>query len=269
MTTKIILLADLHIVPDCNACGDTPLARLQAAVDDILSHHADAAAVIILGDIADKGDVASYRLAANALSRLPVPFYLLPGNHDNRDNMRLIFPGLRTDFIQQIVTTPAGDFILLDSVREGEDAGEFCYRRSKWLKKILRSARRRVFICMHHPPLLLPFLQDSDFVPDYFKYLADALAEAPGMVRYFLFGHQHASVGGVWRGIPFSVLRSTYRQTYFTTASIESSKERFAKVAHHFGSTEAAPHYGILLADEERIIFHHHGFLENIPIIAG
>lgn len=256
MTEKIILLADLHIVPDDNLHGNHPLTRLHAAVDDILSHHADAAAIIILGDIADKGDIASYRLAADALSRLPAPFYLLPGNHDNYDNMRRIFPGL-PNVIQKTVATPAGDFVLTNSVQKGEVSGEFCFQRGEWLKKVLRRARRPVFICMHHPPLSLPFLQDDEFAPENFQYLVDAMDAVPGMVRYFLFGHLHAAVDGVWRGVPFSVLRSISHQTFLTTEAPAGKKYIY---------TQAAPHYGILLADEEQIILHHHGFLENRPV---
>ena len=32
--------------------------------------------------------------------------------------------------------------------------------------------------------------------------------------------------------------------------------------------THAAPHYGVLIADEKQIVLHHHGFLENTPAAA-
>ena len=257
-TAKIIVLSDLHISPGEESRPENPLARLHAAVDDIAANHADAAAVVVMGDIAHRGDAASYRLAADALSRLPVPVYPMPGNHDNRANMRRVFPALPDGFMQQVFSTPAGDFILADTVREGEVAGEYCARRAEWLRETLRQTRRPAFVCMHHPPLLLPLLQDVDFTPEYFRPLEDIIAAAPGMIRYFLFGHVHAAAGGVWRGIPFTALRSFGPQTYLSDETPAGGK--------NYIFTNAQPHYGILLADESQVVFHHHGFLENIPV---
>ena len=171
MTTKIIF-ADLHVTLDHSVRKSNPLMRLRAMVSDVLSHHADAAAVIVLGDIAHRGDVASYRLAARALSRLPVSFYLL---------------------------------------LEG------------------------------------------------FQHLIDAIDAVPGMMRYFLFGHLPATADGVWRGIPFNVLRSTTYQTFFTADSPAAGK---------YVLTKAVPH-GIFPVDEEQVTFHHHSFWENIPVAGG
>ena len=81
---KVILLSDLHIVPDGkDSWGINPLLRLRAAVDGIIAYHADAEICVILGDIANKGETAAYQLAAKELARLPMPFYLLAGNHDS------------------------------------------------------------------------------------------------------------------------------------------------------------------------------------------
>ncbi|MBE8158683.1 MAG: hypothetical protein HAW59_04770, partial [Betaproteobacteria bacterium] len=231
--------------------------RLNAAADDIMSRHADAFAVVVLGDIADKGDAVSYRLAARALSRLAPPVYLLPGNHDDRGNMRAVFSELPSGFMQQTFSTPAGDFVLLDSVRAGAVGGEYCARRAEWLRQTLRRARRPVFVCMHHPPLFVPFLQDAHYAPKYFRPLVEVIDEFPGKIRCYIFGHMHGTATGVWRGIPFSVLRSLGPQCFFTGAMPARDEDYI-----HSG---AQPHYGILLAGREQFIFHHHGFLENIP----
>ena len=93
---KVILLSDLHIVPDGkDSWGINPLLRLRAAVDGIIAYHADAEICVILGDIANKGETAAYQLAAKELARLPMPFYLLAGNHDKRENMRGVLESSR------------------------------------------------------------------------------------------------------------------------------------------------------------------------------
>ena len=77
---KVILLSDLHIVPDGkDSWGINPLLRLRAAVDGIIAYHADAEICVILGDIANKGETAAYQLAAKELARLPMPFLSVGG----------------------------------------------------------------------------------------------------------------------------------------------------------------------------------------------
>ena len=93
-----------------------------------------------------------------------------------------------------------------------------------------------------------------------FQHLIDAIDAVLGMMRYFLFGHLHATADGVWRGIPFNVLRSVAYQTFFTADSPAAGK---------YVLTKAAPHYGICLVYEEQVIFHHHSFWENIPVAGG
>ena len=260
--TKVIIFSDLHITPDGEAHSDTTLARLRVATDEVSAFHADAAAVVVLGDIAHHGDIASYRLARRELSRLPMPFYLLAGNHDNRSKLREVFPELPSGFMQRTFPTPAGDFILADSVREGENIGEYCTRRGAWLRQTLEQASRPVFVCMHHPPFFMPYSQDI-FDADYFRCFTEAIDGFLDKIRFFMFGHLHVTAGGTWRGVSFSVSRSFGRQTFFTDKTL--GDEATDKTIY----TAAAPHYGVLLIDEERVIFHHHSFMENRPCTEG
>ncbi|WOV91744.1 MAG: metallophosphoesterase [Candidatus Zeuxoniibacter abyssi] len=216
---KVILLSDLHIVPDGkDSWGINPLLRLRAAVDGIIAYHADAEICVILGDIANKGETAAYQLAAKELARLPMPFYLLAGNHDKRENMRGVFREQPEGFMQQIVCASDGDFILLDRVKDGSADGEFCAVRAEWLKQTLAVTARPVFICMHHPSVELGLPEDEIMLNDTGELIA-AIDTAPEKIRHFIFGHTHATVNGVWRGIPFAALRSLVQQGFFTIGS--------------------------------------------------
>ena len=229
------------------------MLRLRAAVDGIIAYHADAEICVILGDIANKGETAAYQLAAKELARLPMPFYLLAGNHDKRENMRGVFREQPEGFMQQIVCASDGDFILLDRVKDGSADGEFCAVRAEWLKQTLAVTARPVFICMHHPSVELGLPEDEIMLNDTGQLIA-AIDTAPEKIRHFIFGHTHATVNGVWRGIPFAALRSLVQQGFFTIGSEPAGVY-----------THAAPHYGVLIADEKQIVLHHHGFLENTP----
>jgi 3',5'-cyclic AMP phosphodiesterase CpdA len=54
-------------------------------------HHADAARVIVTGDLTRHGDEISYRLAKAALYRLQMPETILVGNHDRRCEFSGVF----------------------------------------------------------------------------------------------------------------------------------------------------------------------------------
>ena len=115
---KIVHLSDLHLTADGGELfGSSPLARLHLAIDSILAAHADTDFCLLTCDLADAGD-AAYASPATALRRLPMPWHLLPGNHDARAAMRGGFPQLVADaggFLQNAIATPAGRFMLLDA----------------------------------------------------------------------------------------------------------------------------------------------------------
>jgi len=47
--------------------------------------------VIFCGDLTDKGDVVSYKMLKSRLNDLNMPYKLLLGNHDNRENFLTVF----------------------------------------------------------------------------------------------------------------------------------------------------------------------------------
>ncbi len=259
---KLIQVSDLHFVPpEAHLYGLDPRARLEAAIADINAAQGDAELCLFTGDLVDNGAPEAYAALGEALAGLDLPYRLLIGNHDDRDNFRRAFAEAPRDehgFVQSVVRAAAGDLILLDTHEPGQGSGSFCARRQAWLEARLAEARERpVYIFMHHPPfdIGIPSLDRIRLKePEGF---ARVVAEA-GSVKHIFFGHVHRPVSGSWRGIPFSALRSTVHQValdWGTEYPVPFSLE--------------PPGYNVIFLEPDKTVVHHHDFLDDSRLPAG
>ena len=139
MTTLLLQLSDLHIrKPGKLAYGRIETAPfLERAVRGILQLPQQPDAVVITGDLTDFGRAAEYAHLRELLQPLPMPVYLMPGNHDERDQLRKSFDDhdyLAADgFMQFSVAIGALQLIALDTVVPGHSYGSLCAQRLAWL----------------------------------------------------------------------------------------------------------------------------------------
>lgn len=159
MTTLLLQLSDLHIrEPGKLAYGRIETAPyLQRAIDTILRMPQQPHAVVITGDLTDFGRAAEYEYLRELLKSLTMPVYLMPGNHDDRKQMRRSFSDHAylgsSGFVQFNVTVGGMQLIALDTVNTGASAGFLCPERLAWLAQELKAhANKPVIIAMHHPP---------------------------------------------------------------------------------------------------------------------
>ncbi|MDZ4361032.1 MAG: phosphodiesterase [Variovorax sp.] len=162
--TFLVQLTDLHIrEPGRLAYGRIDTAPyLARAVQSVLALRQPPDAVVITGDLTDFGRAAEYEHLARLLAPLAaMPVYLLPGNHDDRDQLRRSFPGhaylgngADTDgFIQYSVKVGALRLLTLDTCVPGASHGSLCDKRLAWLEAQLDACRHEpVVVAMHHPP---------------------------------------------------------------------------------------------------------------------
>ncbi|HRD99523.1 MAG TPA: phosphodiesterase [Rubrivivax sp.] len=202
MTTLLAQLTDLHIrEPGRLAYGRLDTAPyLRAAVQAVAQLPQAPQALVLTGDLTDFGRAAEYAHLASLLSPLNMPLYLLPGNHDDRDQLRRSFAGHgylgQDDFVQYTVALGGGlRLVALDTVETGQSAGRLCPRRLQWLDRTLQQhAGEPIVIAMHHPPFetlighmdRIGLLQGAD-------ELARILGQHPNVERV-ICGHLHRSI---------------------------------------------------------------------------
>lgn len=157
--TTLLQLSDLHIrAPGKLAYGRIETAPyLKRAIETILKLPQRPDAVVITGDLTDFGRAAEYAHLRALLAPLKMPTYLMPGNHDDRAQLRLSFPDHtylgNKGFVQYSVTVGALQLIALDTVVPEQSSGSLCAGRLQWLAAQLDQQRHRpVVIAMHHPP---------------------------------------------------------------------------------------------------------------------
>lgn len=159
MTTLLAQITDLHIrEPGRLAYGRLDTAPyLRTAVESVLRLPQQPDAVVFTGDLTDFGRAAEYAHLAELLAPLTMPVYLLPGNHDEREQMRRSFPAHAylpaSGWLQYAVDFGELVLVALDTVETGESGGRLCRERLDWLDAELDRRRGRpVVIAMHHPP---------------------------------------------------------------------------------------------------------------------
>ena len=159
MTSLFVQLTDLHIrEPGRLAYGRLDTAPyLSAAVQTILQVRQQPQAVVLTGDLTDFGRPAEYAHLRALLEPLTMPYYLLPGNHDDSTCLREAFPEHaylgHSGFVQYVVPIGPVRVIAIDTTVLQASDGELCSERLGWLEQALKdSSGAPVVIAMHHPP---------------------------------------------------------------------------------------------------------------------
>lgn len=131
--------------------------RLARAIDHLLGLETRPDAVVITGDVADKGEPSMYAEAAGELVRLPMPVFAVPGNRDwtepFRENLTPWCGEAENGFLNHV--GEMGDLRLLglDSRRPGSQQGQFSAQSRAWLEaRLAEQPERPTAIFLHHPP---------------------------------------------------------------------------------------------------------------------
>jgi 3',5'-cyclic AMP phosphodiesterase CpdA len=186
--------------------------------------------VIATGDLTDCGLREEYAEVADALAQLPMPAFLIPGNHDRCDVMRECLgarhPYLRQDprFLHYVIDDFPVRLIALDTVVAGETGGEICAAREAWLADALaRGDGRPTLIFMHHPPFRTGLPAMDTMLCATSPTFAQLIARHPEVER-IVAGHCHRPIVVRWAGTVGFVAPSTAHQVVLDFKSDDDNR---------------------------------------------
>ncbi|MEV7579084.1 metallophosphoesterase [Streptomyces erythrochromogenes] len=196
-------LSDVHLDGDRRAADRT---RAVMEYLDGLPHDLDA--VLVSGDIADRGEDAEYEEAAKLL-RSRHPLVVCPGNHDERGAFRRGLLGEETGSALPVDQVLRGEGFVLavcDSSVPGAHHGFLEESTLAWLEGVLADTPRDtpVLVAFHHPPLEL----HTPYVDEIRQFGEERLAALAGRhphLTAFLCGHAHTAAATTFAGRPLLV----------------------------------------------------------------
>ena len=244
-------VSDPHVVPKGTlAYGRVDTGRmLQRCVDKILALPRLPDAVVATGDLTDDGTVEEYERLAELLGPLPMPIYLVVGNHDDPRALQSVFSNHahligENGFVQYAVDDFDVRLVVLDTTVPGEPGGQLCAQRLQWLDRTLAESDRPTIIAQHHPPFVTGIsIMDQ-------MGLADPEAEAAVVARHshvqcVISGHFHRTIQACFAGTVASVCPSTAHQLTLNLkpgADIQFALEPAGFQLHLWNGTQVVTH---------------------------
>ena len=207
-------ISDTHIL---STESDHPAASLRAdclgqCVADINRQQPDA--VILTGDTVQHGQPVEYARLRDLLAPLQAPLYLVPGNRDDKNQLRAAFSDhaylpATGDFLQYVVDDYDVRLVGLDSTLAGERKGRFCEDRQAWLEATLgEQPERAALLFIHHPPFDVGDHYVGGYrVPEEAAALAEIVGRHPQVIG-LVCGHVHWPVSREWAGTQARIMPS-------------------------------------------------------------
>lgn len=197
-------LTDLHLRPAgrlSNRVVDTNRFAAEA-FSTVAAMRPRPDAVLITGDLAENGVPTEYAQFKKLSAALPMPVFVIPGNHDRRNNFRTALahlPGVARDprFVQYAVEDFPVRLVMLDTLAPGYGHGELCAERLDFLDRTLAARPDKpTIVAMHHPPFLCG-IAHMDRIN-----LRDAAAFAGVIARHrqvqrIVCGHHHRPISAM------------------------------------------------------------------------
>lgn len=208
----IAQLSDLHVAPPGDPIGGGNRERLEETLDTILNFGRKPDLIVVTGDIAEHGDIESYRLFIDVMAKAALPWTATLGNHDRNAAFFASLAeapdcGFRAG---RVHTFKEWALVLADTSAEPHHGGWFDEGRAAQLTRDLAStAHLSTLLAIHHPPIAIG-LDWIDPAPDadWIERFGECLARQP-QVKLIICGHVHVAALGSFKEIPVTICPST------------------------------------------------------------
>jgi 3',5'-cyclic AMP phosphodiesterase CpdA len=159
---------------------------------------------------------SEYAELRRLLSALTLPYLVLPGNHDQRHNVRAAFADHqylpRDGALHFCVDEHPLRIVALDSSVPGQHHGHLDVDALSWLHATLAANRDKpTLVLLHHPP----FVSGIPYLDQYRLFEAEPLAavlQSYSCIEAVLCGHVHRSMVRRWAGTIVAACPSTTTQ---------------------------------------------------------
>ena len=206
MTARLIQLTDLHLFQDPAGSlgGIRTWDSFRAILDQIRRRHPNSDYLILTGDIAQDEALETYLMLREALEEWLPRLHIIPGNHDDRDNLRAVFPELfagNQDTLNFDLSAEGWRVIGLDSQVTGEVFGRVDGEQLAWLKtELATTPNTPTLLFVHHPPVPINVRWLDEVGLDEAADLL-RLIETSAAIKIVCAGHVHQEFSGqIWRG---------------------------------------------------------------------
>ena len=209
----IAQISDTHLTLD-TPDADRRIHDFSSTIADINALDPAPDVIIHTGDIVHNGRADEYARAAVILAAARAPVYVLPGNRDDRKNLRMAFsaggylaPG--TACVDFAIENYPVRLVALDTVSPGNNKGEFSAAQAERLIAIVAAQTTKpVAVFTHHPPFEVkvgPERLHFESVDSMLR-LREALQRCNRVIGVFS-GHVHRAAEGFVGTIPASVVQ--------------------------------------------------------------
>lgn len=210
----IAQITDTHIMPPKQDLAGMPEALVQTAktLDGRLRQTVEHLngllplpdVVLLTGDTTQNGDKESCQYLKELLEPLKIPVYIIPGNHDDRENLKAVFSDKpympQNGFIHYVIDDYPIRLIALDTNVPGESYGLLCEQRLDWLEKQLKAdTTKPTLLFMHHFPMKVGVKCFDETLCRVEKDFEELIRSTPNIIR-IVAGHYHRTCATLFGG---------------------------------------------------------------------
>lgn len=230
----IIQITDTHLMdhPDTEFVQMNPEQSFHHVMDDVLQRFPHIDALVHTGDLAQIATAETYARYQNYMQKLGIPFFQIPGNHDDLS----LFPFHRPDPIPTVIELGEWSIILLNSVIQGRTDGWIQAEQLQLLKQTLQQQADKniVLACHHHPFAMQSHWIDQHKLKNAEEFIQ--ILEDFKHIKVVIYGHVHQDSSNICHGIEFLSTPATCVQ--------------FKPFSHDFALDHMAPGYRCLYLKE-------------------